>query len=425
MTGSLLISILLFAANALFVAAEYALVSARRVRIKSLADKGNRAAAAVLRCLDDKNQYVAGIQIGITFFSIGIGAVSEPALSQALGAALKVHPTLLSLISIVIVSYPLVVLAELVPKYLTIRQPERVALFVVYVLIGWSALVRPLIWLFDSSGNLVLRAFGINPKEAEKEAVSRDEISLLLQAGESEGQFDEQHADVILRALRLDKLKAGSVMVHRLDMECLRLDLEGQALWAALSQVRHSRLPVYGEDLDDIKGVVYLQDLVRGINRPSLSLKDVLKPAEFIPENLSLDRSLSIMRQRHSQILIVQDEHGGTSGMITLEDIVEEVLGDLEDRVEAERPAIERVTPTRIRLTPYVRWDELLEFLDVPITEDVSTMTVAQLVHQKLQKVPNQGDSVDTDLGKLVVDQTTRRRLIQLSLYLNSPELKD
>lgn len=413
------VSILLFIGNALFVAAEYGLLSAKRVKIQSLAEKGNRAAAKLLEAMRNRSRYVAGIQIGITLFSIAIGAVTEPALSEWIGSFLKgLPPSALSAISIIVVSYPLVVLGELAPKYITLKDPEKVALTLIRPLAAWNLLVSPLIWLFEQSGRLILLPLRIDPRKAESEALSRDELSMIVQTGEDEGQFDETHANVVMKSLRLDLLKAGTVMVHRLDMQSLQVDLEGEDLIRALQKISHSRIPVYGSDLDDIRGVVYVQDFVKAWGQADFRLDAFIKPVETVPESLTLDGALSRMRQKRTQILIVQDEYGGTAGMMTLEDIVEEVLGDLEDRLESERPDILRVSPERVKLDPSVRWDELLEYLDLPIEEETPTTTLAQMVIDQLQKVPVQGDSATTDLGKVVVDQTTRKRMIQLSLYL-------
>jgi putative hemolysin len=429
--GVLLTGVLLLLGNALFVMAEYGLLSVRQTRLQSLASQGNRNAKFVLAALKDRNRYVAGIQIGITLFGIALGALVEPALSSFIEAGLDKLPdwTLvenlpdwaISTFSIVLVTYPLVVLGELVPKYLTLVNPERAALGLILPLRLWVAVVKPLIWLFDQSAGVILRLKGIDPAALEDETLSRSELQMVVQASEDAGAFDEEHADVVLKALRLDRLTAKDIMIHRLDMDCLQADLSGEALIEALQLIRHSRLPAYGADMDDILGVIYLQDVLKHWGSPGLNLKSLLRPAKFVPENLSLDRALSIMRETRTQILLVQDEYGGTKGMLTLEDIVEEILGDLQDGLEAERPEVEQVTPTRLRLSPYVRWDQILDFLDEPIHEHSSTDAIATMVTNELERIPVQGDSIETHLGRLVVEQITRSRIVQMGLYLSQP----
>jgi putative hemolysin len=420
--GTLVSGILLLIGNALFVMAEYGLLSVRQTRLQSLATSGNRRAQLVLNALKDKHSYVAGIQIGITLFGIAIGAIVEPSLSAVIGGVISFLPKwVISTLSLIAVTYPLVVLGELVPKYLTLVNAERVSLTLIIPLRVWVIAVKPLIWLFDRSGKVILRILRIQTEGLEDEVLSKDELQMVVQASEDAGAFDEDHADLVLKALRLDRLAARDIMIHRLDMECLQVDLSGDDLINELRKIRHSRIPVYGSDLDDLRGIVYLQDIIRHWNMPSFNLSEVIRQAKFVPENLSLDRALSIMRESRTQFLLVQDEYGGTKGMLTLEDIVEEILGDLQDNIEAERPEIEQITPNRLRLSPYVRWDQILDFLDEPLSEDSPTDAVAAMVTNELERIPVQGDSIETPLGRLVVEQITRSRIVQMGLYLNLP----
>ncbi len=420
--GTIVSGVLLLVGNALFVMAEYGLLSVRQTRLQSLAAAGNRRAQFVLTALKEKHSYVAGIQIGITLFGIAIGAIVEPSLSEAIGGVISFLPRwVISTLSLIAVTYPLVVLGELVPKYLTLVNAERVSLTLIIPLRIWVLAVKPLIWLFDRSGKVILKLLRIQTEGLEDEVLSKDELQMVVQASEDAGAFDEDHADLVLKALRLDRLTAKDIMIHRLDMECLQVDLTGDDLIGQLRNIRHSRIPVYGADLDDLIGIVYLQDIIRHWSKPAFDLKEVIRQAKFIPENLSLDRALSIMRESRTQILLVQDEYGGTKGMLTLEDIVEEILGDLQDNIEAERPEIEQITPIRLRLSPYVRWDQILDFLDEPLTDDSPTDAVAAMVTNELERIPIQGDSIETPLGRLVVEQITRSRVVQMGLHLNIP----
>lgn len=429
--GVIAVGVLLLLGNALFVMAEYGLLSVRQTRLQALAGQGSRNAKLVLQALRQRNRYVAGIQIGITLFGLAMGALVEPALSAWIESLLDTLPDwtlveflpdwVISVFSLLLVTYVTVVLGELVPKYLTLVNAERAILRLILPLRLWVLLVKPLIWLFDKSADVIIRIRGIDPSKLEEETLSRSELQMVVQASEDAGAFDEDHADVVLKALRLDKLTAKDIMIHRLDMECLKADLAGAELTSALKKVRHSRIPVYGSDLDDILGIVYLQDVLKRWGESRVNLTRFLRDAKFIPENLSLDRALSIMRETRTQILLVQDEYGGTKGMLTLEDIVEEILGDLQDGLEAERPEIEQITPTRLRLSPYVRWDQILDFLDEDLGEDALTDAVATMVTNELQRIPVQGDAIETDLGRLVVEQITRSRIIQMGLHLSQP----
>jgi CBS domain containing-hemolysin-like protein len=420
MGALILISVVLFLGTAFFVAAEYSLLSVRRSLIKSEADRGRGNAKAILHALDRKHRYVAGTQFGITMLGIAIGSVTEPPITEGLKENLSFLPAgVVTVVSILLISFPLVVLGELVPKYLAIKHPDKVAGAVIRPLSLYVLIASPFIWLFDKSGQGVLRLMKVRIDEHMDDSVSREELALLLQSGETQGQFEEEHADVILKALRLDELMAKDVMVHRLDMQCLPVDADREDLSRRIQDISHARIPIFQGDLDTITGIVYIQDLIKVWDHPEFTLAQCIKPATFVPENLTLDRALTTMRERRSQILIIQDEYGGTSGLLTLEDLVEELFGDLQDRLESEQAPIIWASPARLTLNPKVRWDELLEFLDLSINPDSSRASVSQMVFDELQRVPRQGDAIETDLGKLVVLQTTRRKIMLLALHLN------
>lgn len=417
---TLLVSALLLFGNTFFVAAEYALIGARRSKIESVAKRGSATAKLVLEALDDMSSYVAGIQIGITMFGVAIGAITEPWLSDVFKRILGPIPeSLLSVIAIVVVAYPMVVIGELVPKYVTLRYADRVALFVIRPLRLCVLGLKPLVWLFRRSGALALRAVNIDMDGAVGNGLTREEFGLLVQTGQSEGQFDEAQAAVISRALRLDQLDAADIMIHRLDINWLDVNTPSEAVMDRLADIPHGRVPVCNGDIDDVLGILYVHDALRQFRGTSPDVRELLRPAEFVPENLSLDKIVVRMREAKTQILIVRDEYGGTSGLLTLEDVVEEIFGELEDSLESERPPIQRVGPNRITARADVRYDELLEFLNVhPDTDQVQTDTLATLVVEGLQRVPKLGDSIQLPIGTLRVENMARRRITRLGLYL-------
>lgn len=416
---TLALSLLFFAGSAIFVTAEFALVGARPTKIEALARRGNRAAAAVLPAVRQPSRYLAGIQLGITLFGLGLGSITEPAVSRRIEPFLAFLPlTAVQVVSIVLIAYPLVVLGELAPKYLTVRDPERFLLALAAPLRVVVALLTPLVWLFERSGALVLRPFGVDMGADAKQAVSRDELAVLVRHGEAEGEFDEHQADMVSRALRLDKLDAGDVMVHRMDVKWLDKSTPPAEILPKLATLPHSRVPVCDGDVDEVVGIVYVQDVLKNLGSPDVSLADIARPAEFVPETLTLDRVVQRMREAKTQILIVRDEYGGTSGLLTLEDVVEEVFGELEDSLEGERPPIERVGSHRITARAEVRYDELLDFLDTEEDPEApwTTETLAEIVTNELGRVPRIGDSVQTPVGTMRVENMARRRVTRISV---------
>lgn len=420
--ATLLISLLLLVASAFFVCAEYGMIGSRKTKIEALAKKGSRNAKALLDAFQNMSTYVAAIQNGITLCGIALGAVTEPALSKLIEPKLTFLPdTAIRFISIVAVAMPLVTLGELVPKYLSLRFPERIALATIGPLRVVTAIIYPLVWFTRKIGELILRPFGIHIDQIAEDAVSREELALMIQASQEEGQFEVSQATVINKALKFDQLDAADVMIHRLDIKWIDKDLSLSEVTAALKLIPHSRIPVCQGDIDEVVGLIYLQDILKAMDREPFNLQSVLRPAVFVPENITLDKVIQRMRETKTQILLVRDEYGGTAGMLTLEDVVEEVFGELEDSLEGERPQIERVNSSRVTARADVRYDELLEFLDLePSDEGYTTETLAEIVVNELRHVPRLGDAVELSIGTLRVENMARSRMTRIT-FIQKP----
>jgi CBS domain containing-hemolysin-like protein len=417
----LFISCLLVVGNAFFVAAEYSLVSARKSRLESLARRGNRNAKRVIEALDSLSVYVAAIQVGITVFSIGAGALTEPLitglLENAMGTTVPKQVSLV--ISLVLVTYVMVVIGELVPKYVTLNRPERMAMFVIAPMRLFALLLKPLVKLIEISGAMMVRPFGIRVDASTSEAIPREELLLLVKAGSSEGMMDKVHADIISRAMQIDRLMARDIMVHRLDIKWIRADLNKEETLKQLAKIAHTRILICREDIDDVAGIVYINDIVKRLGEPKLDLEAVARPAISVPENLTLDKVVTMMREEKSQILLVVDEYGGTSGIITLEDVVEEIFGELEDSLESEREPIEISASGRVSAKADVRYDELLTKLGIEWDDEPNTNTLANVMIEELGRMPKMGDQVMNPLGALRIENMARRRVTRISIQLN------
>jgi CBS domain containing-hemolysin-like protein len=413
-----LISVFLILANAFFVAAEYALVGSRRSKIEAMARQRKRNARHVLAILENVSPYVAGTQIGITMVGIAVGSITEPFVRGWLISLFGqgVPQPVSYLISYLLITYVLVVVGELFPKYLTLRMPEKVAWLTTTPLAFVTRILMPLAWLAQGSASFLLRPFGVKPEEGRSEALGKDELLLLIRAGSNEGMLEKMQADLLSRTLRLEDLDAKDMMIHRLDMKSLEADTPKDQLFAKLADIPHSRIPVWEGDLDNLLGIVYLHDIIKNWNLLDFSLRTLVHPSVAVPENLTADKVLEIMRTSKTQIVIVMDEYGGTSGLITLEDVVEEVFGELEDQLETERPQIEILPNGRVTARADVRFDELCSRLGVEITDEVSTDTLATMFQAALDRVPRPGDTIETDLGKMLVENMARRRITRVSL---------
>ncbi|MGV3614876.1 MAG: hemolysin family protein [Fimbriimonas sp.] len=418
--GLILLSIALILGNAFFVAGEYALVSARRGRIEALAKKGNKTAIRLLDAIDNMSPYVAGIQIAITMFGIGIGTVTEPFIRDKVGALLgtNVRVEFSATLSLLVATYLTVVFGELVPKYITLQAAEKIAFIVINPLYWFVKLSKYLVIVVQASGALVLRIFGIKIGESEEDVVPKEELLMLIRSGGAAGVLEKQHADMVTRALRLDVLDAQNIMVHRLDVKWLDISLDRAGVKARLREIPFTRMPVCRGDIDDMVGIVYLHDLAVHMDDEDFSLERIARPIIAIPENLTMEKIVETMRTEKTQMLIVMDEYGGTSGIVTLEDVVEEVFGELEDRLESERPQVEAFPGGRVSARAEVRYDELISRLQLDIDPGANTDTLATMIINALDRIPRTGDAVETELGLMRVENMARRRITRVGIQL-------
>jgi CBS domain containing-hemolysin-like protein len=250
----------------------------------------------------------------------------------------------------------------------------------------------------------------------------KEELLMLVQSGGAEGTLDKTHAEMVTRALRLDVLAARDIMIHRLDIKWLDVSWTREVLMQRIKTIPFTRLPLCRGDIDDMIGIVYLHDIVRTLDDVNFSLEATARPLVAIPENLPMERIVQTMREEKTQMLIVMDEYGGTSGLVTLEDVVEEVFGELEDRLESERPVIETFPGGRVSARADVRLDELVSRLHLNVDIGDDTDTLAQVLIDALERVPRPGDSVETTLGTMRVENMARRRITRVSMQL-FPEL--
>lgn len=414
------IGIFLVLFSGFFVAAEYALVSARASKLEAAAKRGHALDKLALAAVKDQTGNVAGIQVWITLLGIGIGAILEPWLTALLDPLFpnSIPKIVVSFVSIILVAFPLVVLGELVPKYLALQFPEQSLRLVIGPLRILTFIIKPISFLLQKSGELVLKLLRI-PADEGGPAISREELYYMIRSGEEGGGLHEDHADYITKTLRLDELDAEDAMLHRLDIKWIDVDTHPDQLIAKIAEIPHSRIPVCRGDIDDVVGIAYLHDIVCNMSKPDFNLADVARQPVYVPESLTLNRLIEIMRDTKSQIAIVQDEYGGTQGLVTLEDVIEEVFGDMEDSIESERAPIERTSPGRISLRPDVRYDELLEFLEIePDEEDeFTTQTLAGIVVEKLGRTAGLGDAIELPIGKFRVEQAAQRRITRIGFY--------
>jgi putative hemolysin len=383
--------------NAFFVAAEYGLVTARRTRIVELHHQGNRRARDVLRITSDPPKFIAAMQLGVTFTSIGIGALGEQALSHAFD---DVMATILAvLLAYLILTYLHVVMGELVPKGLALSHREGTALAVAWPVRAFFVVFRPLIWFLQRSTELVLRALGHEPPGAETEVHSEAELRMLVSQSTEHGEIEAQEQEMLYKVFDFADKEAHDVMVPRPEVVALSVDLPPEQCLEAVMDSPFTRYPVYRESLDNVLGILHVRDLfraLRDLGMHEVKVEDLIRPAHIVPETKDLAALLAEFRRTNQHMAIVVDEYGETEGIVTLEDVLEEIVGDIEDEFDLPDESIEQVDDDTVRIDGTFPIDDFNErfHTDLP-GEDYHT--VAGFVFGLLGRQPEVGDDISHD----------------------------
>src|SRR5437773_11440949 len=333
------IAFVLVIANGFFVASEYSFVRVRATQLDELARAGSVRAKLAARIADRLDSYISAAQLGITLASLAIGWIGEPAIAALVAPILGWLPEpLFHLVAFALafgaITYAHIVIGELAPKYLAIQRAVQLALLCAYPFDVFYRLVYPINWFVNSSANSLLRWIGITPR-ADLNVHSDKELRMLVAASAKQGVLQESARVIVGNALDFADTVVRQVMVPRTEIVAVPEDLDLSGLIAMARQTRFSRFPVYREDLDHIVGVVHVKDLL-GVDRTSRAVAhDLMRRVPFIPETLRLDQALAEFRRQRAGLAIVIDEFGGTAGLVTLEDVIEQLVGEVRDEFEA------------------------------------------------------------------------------------------
>jgi putative hemolysin len=420
--GILLILFVLILANGFFVAAEIAIISSRRGRLEQLADEGNHGAKLALQLAQDPNRYLPTVQVAITLVGTLAAVFGGEELSEPLGDLIKripidfiahhAHSISLAILVVAITFFTLL-LGELVPKRLALRQAETIARLSAPVL-NWILIVaRPIVWFMARASDAVL--FAIRSRETAEPTVSVDDIEHLIEAGAQEGVLETVQQRVAVEALRLGERTVRDVMRPRIDLDALDVNTPADEVIGAVAMAGFSRLPVYEGDLDHIIGFVHIKDLFRQVHLGwQIELRKLLKPALVVPESMPLDRLLELFQEQHNQLAVVLDEFGGTEGMVTLEDVIEELVGEIREghRFDRQQMFVPRGENAWLVDGSYSISD-LLRQLDMRIEETEEPRgysTISGLILHQLGRIPSIGDTTEWNgLHLEVVDMDGRR----------------
>jgi len=426
MLGSLLYLSLVFAlvlANGFFVASEFALVGVRRSRVATLAAEGNKKAVRLLRLIDNLNAYISATQLGITLASLGLGWIGEPAVADLLNPLLegRVPPAVLHSISFAVafslITFMHIVLGELAPKTIALEMAEKTALAIALPMeIFYRAFHWP-IRLLDWSGTRTVRMLGFTPSAGHGSVYTEDELRMLIDATYAHGQVEEEKRRLIRRAFDFNTTEACEAMIPRSEIAALPVDSTLDEALAAFRIHGYSRLPVYGQDLDDMVGVLYRQDMEPFMARePGLvfSMTALLHPPTFVPSGKRLGSLLRQMQATRTHLVFVMDEYGGLEGLVTLEDVLEEIVGEINDEYDEEvRSQIVRDGAAFI-LDGMLAVRDANRKLKLRLPEDEAYTTVAGFLLAQAGRVLEPGDEVPLKEGVFKVERVERRRIVRI-----------
>jgi CBS domain containing-hemolysin-like protein len=423
--------VVLVLANAFFVAAEFALVTARQSRIEELAERGDRKAQRVRKAQANLDRSVSGTQLGITLASLGLGWIGEPAVASLIEssfaglpdpmAGIATHATAVA-IAFSIITFLHIVLGELAPKSAALQRPETVSRWVAGPLNAFNMVAWPAIFVLNGAAQLLVRSFGDSITTSDR-VHSPDEIEFLLRQSRAEGVVEQDEEAMIQGVFELTRTVAREVMTPRPDIVGFPEATALEEVLSTAAETGFSRFPVYRESIDEVAGVVLVKDLLRWVGKPDsgedFRLDRVMRPPFFVPDTKPVDDLLTEFRRQKVHMAIVVDEFGGTDGVVTLEDLVEEIVGDIFDEHDVAEIEIEVLGGGRVRVDGGAALEDLLDQFEVGEVEtDDEYDTVAGYVIGQLGRIPSIGDHVALGDANLEVIETQDQRVTRLELRL-------
>lgn len=433
---NLTIVLLLVAANGFFVAAEFALVSVRQTRIDQLVDEGNRVARVIQRAKADPNRFLSAAQIGITLASLALGWVAEPTMASLILAAMQgldligtlslaVAHSIALVSTFVLITYMHIVLGEFVPKALALQRTESTVMFTAMPVEFLAALFTPFIHILNRSGQWMLDRLGIEAAPHHHLVYTEDELKRIVSASHEVGILETQEQEMLHKVFAFSERRVRELMVPRPDIKALALNSNWDEVVEMVCTEQHTRIPIYEDSIDNIVGVLHTKDLFpfmsSGRETSSFQLQNLLRPVPFVPESKPVDDLLADMKKARTQMAIVMDEFGGTAGLISLEDLLEELVGEIEDEFDEPEPEIIKLEAGIYLLDGKVRIADFNERFGTELpTQDYDTM--AGLVFGQLGREPLLGDSVALAQVHLSVEGMEGHRITQLRLQLKAPE---
>jgi len=420
--------------NAFFVISEFSIVKIRRTKLEELAHAGSKRAKIALEINEHLNTYLNATQLGITLASLGLGWLAEPAIAQLLADLfsyfLADNPVLLHSLAVGIaftfITLLHVVLGELVPKSMAIQDTERYTMLVCIPLYTFNKIFSPVIWCFDHVSLWILHKMGIKQTEENEDAHSEEEIKLIIDASQKGGVIDDTESEIIQNAICFSEIFAHEIMIPRQDMVCIYQNSTFNEVMELVKQNKHTRFPLCAGDKDQILGMIHIRDLLECKNTQHKDiLNRICRKILFVPENKSISAILHEMMKKRIHLAIVVDEYGGTAGLLSMEDILEELVGDIRDEHdEAVEEPVKQINEKVCEFDGVYLIEDACEVLDIPYQEHEES-TLGGYVFNLLGREPKVGDKVEDKYCFYEVSEIENMRITRVKVTVKERPLRD
>lgn len=418
---NLLVIVLLLFANGFFVASEFALVSVRQTRMQQLANEGNKTAQIATKALKTLDRYIAATQLGITIASIGLGWVGEATLAKLIHPLFDFLPyvsntiathSIATLIAFVLVTFLHVVIGELMPKSIALQFPEKTTLIIARPLVGVANILSPFIYILNGFGNWMLKLMNIPSAQAHHSVHSEEELDMIIDESYKCGVLNETESFLLKNSLKFTDLTAKQVMVPRCNIVALSVDINQEEYAKIVLENQYTRYPVYSEKFDNIIGILHVKDLYScKLKNEEIKIKDILRPPLFVTETATTDSLLKDFKKNKTEIAVVIDEFGGVSGIVTLEDVLEEIFGEVQDEFDDEETNIKQVAENKYIANGLYRIEDFFEYFNLKQPSEFDVETIGGYIQKLLCRLAKINDEVQIENLKLRVVELKDRRI--------------
>lgn len=433
MLSQLIILAILILLNAYFAASEIAFISLNDAKIEKMAKDGNKKAKQIQSMLESPSKFLATIQIGITLAGFLSSAFASDAFAEKLAPmlfdimpflSLNIWKSISIIIITIILSFFTLVFGELVPKRLAMKHYEKISFATIGVIKTISTITLPFVKLLTFVTNAISKIFGVG--ENDEEEVTEEEIKMMVDQGKEKGTIKEEEKELIDNVFEFNDITVSEIMRHRKDIFAVDINISNEELAQELeeAQYRYSRIPVYDETIDEIKGILYVKDVLKNIKNKNVKVKDLVKDAYFVSQNRLINEVFKELQKNKMQIAIILDEYGGTAGIITMEDILEELVGDIYDEYDNEEKEFEQIDENTYILTGSMPIYDVNKILDAKIPEG-DYDTISGYLQEELGRIPEDEEKpiIETKTVTYKIEQYEDKRIIKIKACKNNNEI--